>query len=245
VLDALVEALTEIALAWEDAGSIAAAEADIPTATDQFLTGLADDRDLHRAEGEANVPLRERILTGTGATDNLSILAAVGAILERFTAKKAHLFDSILDRWYVSDPQEYATYHSFIGRTPRYLDRLYPSDAALNDGVVRPQSEPGGSYAFGDRVGRAFVLRVPDISPIDTVHAFCFDQALSGPGYGATPYGLGLRMFIGDGTQSHAASFISSGNRSARAVYQAIADKVNTLCGHGVRWMLVVDPKLT
>jgi hypothetical protein len=89
-----------------------------------------------------------------------------------------------------------------------------------------------------------FILRVPDISPVETVHAYCFDDSISGPGFEAVLYPTGHRLFVGDGTQSVAAMFASKGS-TALSIYRAIADKVNALCGHGVRWALVVDPELT
>lgn len=242
ILDALIETVTEIALAWEDASSVAAAQSDMATASAHFLDGQGDDRDIHRAENEDQEAFRDRAITVPNAIDRIAILDAVNAILAPFTSVKAHLFDSILDRWFVTDGT--AVYHSFVGASPRYLDRLYPSDAALNGGESRPLSEPGGAYAFSDRVGRHFVLRVPDISPIESVHAFVYTDLLQGPGFGAPPYRTGHRLFVGDGTQSVAAAFVSRGNSSALAVYQAIADKVNALEGHSTRWTLVVDPKL-
>jgi hypothetical protein len=258
VLDAFVEALTEIALGWEDAGTEACAESDVASASGAFLDGLADDRDIFRQPDETDGPLRARTLVAAEPVDRLSTVAAVNAILLPFTEGKAHIFDSVLDRWFITDGT--ARFHSLIGCTPFYPDRLYPCDAVANGGAVRLQSEPGGTYAgqnFRDMVGRGFVLRVPDISSIDKVHAYVFDASthpaddgtVEGADAADTPYDPRHRMFVGTelswDSGNAGRSFLSRGNRTALSVYQTIADKVNALCGHGVRWALIVDPKLT
>lgn len=240
ILGALIEALTEIAIAWEDAGSASVAQSSIATASGVFLDGLAEDCELHRAQDEEQEAFRERTLEVPDTIDRRAILEAANAILAPLTTVQAHIFDSILDRWFVTDGT--ASFHSFIGANPQYFDRLYPQDAATN-GASRPLSEPGGAYAFADRIGRQFVLRVPNVASVETVHAYCFDESLSGPGFEAVPYPVEHRLFVGDGTQSAAAMFVSRGS-TALSIYQAIVDNVNALCGHGVRWALVVDSKL-
>ena len=239
VLDALLEALTEIAIAWQDVGSKAADQSDVATATDQYLNGLADDRGFHRAIAEDNNPFRDRVEEVPRAVDAVSIRAAADAILAPFTAVKTKLFDSILDRLFITDGT--ASFHSFIADSPQYPDRLYPDDAALNGGAVRAQSDPGAARAFTDRSGRFFVLRVPDISQIDSDHMFVLDTSDPSPGV----IDPSIRSFIGDETQSDPASYAAYGTATALQIFQRVADAVQAIVGHGFRWELTVDPTLT
>ncbi len=240
LLDNLIEALAEIALAWQDAGSDAAAQSDVATSTDQYLDGLASDRSLHRAGEEDNAPFRARVVAVPALVDAVSVRATADAILARYTTKTTKLFDSILDRLYITDGT--ASWHSFIGDSPQYPDRLYPDDADLNGGVVRPASDPGCARVFPDHVGREFVLRVPDISGLDEDHMFVFDQNTFNPGAGEID--PTMRAFIGDGSQDDPASFVALGPQSALDVYQSIADNVERIIGAGFRWELLVDPAL-
>jgi hypothetical protein len=228
ILVAMLEVLAEMALAWQDAGNVAVAESDVGTATAQYLDGLGEDRTVSREKDESVAALQARAQAVPGQVDRLSILAVVGAVLAPLTDVKAQLFDAVLDRMYVSNGE--APWHSFVGAGPSYPDRLYEEDALANGGA-RPQSSPGGAWVMGDHAGRYFVLRVPDLSGIDLGHAF------PGPPGGAP----GGRMFLG-GTGT---SFLALTNVTALVAYQAIADRVSAILGHGVRWKLVVDPTLT
>lgn len=241
VLDAHLEALTEIALAWEDAATDAAAESDTATADDQYLDGQGEDHTVHRAADESNDDYRARMVATPKLVTVAAILEAVNSILAPLTTVQAELFDSILDRLFITDGT--LRWHSFIGANPQYFARLYPDDHVANGERVRPQSRPGGAWVGGDHVGRMLVLRVPNLGGLANHHAFVFSSSAVDA---ATSIAIDpkKRMFVGNGSQSTAASFVADTSITAQGVYQAIVDKINGVLGQSIRWKLVVDPHL-
>jgi hypothetical protein len=223
VRDALVAALTEILLRYQELAGYAAAQCDIARATGVYLDGLCEDRGVYRQPGETDEQLRARALTTPELVTPAAILAAANTILAPYTTIEAQLAESILDRWYVQDGS--ATWHSFVDANPQYLKRLYPEDAARNDGFVRPGSRIGGAWAFSDRIGRYFVLRVPVLTGLGNAHGFVPQAFVFGGGH-------------------RRGWFLFRDPSSALSVYQAISSAVNRVKGHSVRWLLLADPSL-
>lgn len=224
VRDALFAALTAILLRYQELAGAAAAQCDIARATGPYLDGLCEDRGLFRQPGEKDDALRARALTAPDLVTPAAVLAAANAILARHTPIQAQLAESILDRWYLHDGT--AEWHSFVGANPQYHARLYPEDAALHEGFVRKNSKVGGAWAFGDRVGRMFVLRVPVLAGLGAAHGFV-PQAFAFEG--------GRR----------GGWFLFQDPSSALAVYQAIANSIERIKAHSIRWLLYADPRLT
>ena len=90
-----------------------------------------------------------------------------------------------------------------IGARPHVRERLYPGGTAVN-GLARWQSAPGGAWVFADSLGRYFVLRVPDLSALDTTIPTLFDGTLTE--LGTPPEALGLGLYVGDGSSPSVAS---------------------------------------
>jgi hypothetical protein len=220
VRDALFAALHWILLKYQERAGYAATQCDIARATGIYLEGLCEDRGVYRQPGETDHALRARALTTPDLVTPEAILAAANAILGPHTRIKAQLAESLLDRWFVHDGS--AKWHSFVGANPQYLVRLYPDDAVANDGFVRPGSRIGGAWAFSDRIGRYFVLRVPVLGG---GHAFVPRAHVFGGGHRA-----GLFLF------KNAAE--------ALGVYGAIVNAVERIKAHSIRWALVADPSL-
>lgn len=237
VREALVGGATRMFLEWQSASAYAAAQADPTRATGVYLEGHAEDRGHHKRGVEDDEVLRARMLATPEVVTPEAILAVVNALLAPYTSVQAQYHESILDRWYVQDGT--ATWHSFIGAGPEYAARHYDE---------RPQSDPGGAWAFDDSQGRYFVLRVPELTSINGAHMFVFD--------GSVPpdpaLGNAESAWIADGSNTggteangHVATFVSTGLGTALDVYQGIVDAVNAIRGAGVRWMLIADPNLT
>lgn len=242
VLDALLAGLLGMLAEYQLRADYAAGQADITRATDVYLDGLAGDRDSHRAAGEMDRAYRARSIEWKEVVTPSAILAAVNAILAPLTTSQAQFYESILDRWYVTDGTDGsggdAAYNSFVGDglseiCPRYPDRLYEDDEAGNDGFLRPQSSPGGAVVFDDSYGRMFVLRVPELNDVDAPRVFASDGTPADePG-----------MYVTDGSGAGLA-FVSNDFLTADETYQALVDAVQRIKAHGIRFMLLVDRKL-
>ncbi len=234
VRDALASALVHILPRYRKLSGYAAQQCDITRATGIYLESLCAERGVFKQTGETDDQLRARALTAPDLVTPAAILAAANTILALYTSGRAQYAESILDRWFVHDGS--AGWHSFVGAQPQYLARLYPADAIANGGLVRPSSELGGAWAFSDQVGRFFVLRVPVLTGLAQAHAFvAADQAAPED----------ARSFVGDGsTKASAGMFVYASPSTALAAYQAIANAVNRIRAHSVRWLLIADPKL-
>lgn len=233
VRDALAEALAEAFYAYQGAASYAAAQSDATRATDQYLASFASEVGIYPQAGEGDEALRDRLFTTPAVVTPQAILAAVNGILALYTTATAELCESILDAWYVWDGDVNNVCHSFIGDgtfdcTPLYVDRRYD---------VRPNRSPTGAVCFKDRVGRLFVVRVPNVGATASLATYAQDAA------GDFPEAV---MYVGDGTSTtgYGASYVFPSGDAEEAVYAAIANVVDRLAGHGVRWDLLVDPKL-
>jgi hypothetical protein len=227
VRDAVVELQTEALLAYQDAASYAAAQSDPTRATGVYLEEFTNEVSIFRQDSEEDEALRTRLFSPPSVVTPQAIKAAVDALLAPVTDKQSVLWESVADRWFVSGT---ADWHSFVAdgiadMRPDYPDRRYD---------LRSNSAPGGPAAFNESNGRMFVLRLPEIEAAD--------------GEGAFPRRpLDLhdtdRFYVNDGSGDwHGFAF--SGGQSAHAIYGAIVNTVESIRGHGVRWLAFVDPKL-
>ncbi len=232
IRDAIASALLGVLQELQAAVGYSAAQADALRATDRYLTGLADDRGYVPAPSEDIETFRARLSDTPELVTYDAIVALVSDILAIHSPTPPRVFDSVLDRWFVTDGT--GAYHSYVGAAPDYPDRLYPHHADVNDGISLPQSHPTGAWAFGDCIGRYFVVVVPDISPRDTDISLPYDGTVSDGAF-----------YIGDGTSSLSSSFILAEFQTALTVYQTIANAVERISGQGIRWQLFADPNLT
>ncbi len=243
VLDALVAGLLGMLVEHQSRSDYAAGQGDVTRATDEYLDGLAGDRGSHRASGETNSAYRERTTSWKEIATPDAIVDVVNGILEGVTTSEAQVFESILDRWYVTDGTDGSggapAFFSFVGdglteMCPNYPDRLYEDDETTNGGYVRPQSSPGGSLAFADGLGRMFVIRVPELNDVDAPRTYASDGTpVDDPG-----------MFMATTASATGLAFMSNDYLTADETYQAIVDAVQSIKGHGVRFKLLVDRKL-
>lgn len=235
VRDALAEGMADMFGAYQSASSYAAAQSDATRATDQYLEIHAAGVGVYPQEGETSDELRERLFATPDVVTPAAILTVTNTVLSRYTDAQAQLSESILDRWFVFDGAVDNVCHSYVtdgtgSVTPDYPRRRYN---------VRPQRSPTGALPFPDHVGRMFILRVPDIGAAVSRSTYIDD----GTDNGTTPRG----MFLSDGNVANTSgqSFLSTGLQTAQSAYQQIANSVGQIAGHGVRWVLWVDPKLT
>lgn len=235
VRDALAEGMADMFVAYQGASSYAAAQSDATRATDQYLEMHASDVGVYPQDGESTDELRDRLFTTPDVVTPSAILAIANTILSRYTTAEAQLCESILDRWFVFDGVTSNICHSYVtdgtgSVTPGYPRRRYD---------VRPQRSPTGALPFADHVGRLFILRAPDIGAAADRSTYIDN----GTDNEAPPMG----MFVSDGDPGNAygQSFLYVGLQTAQSAYQQIANSVNQIAGHGVRWVLWVDPKLT
>lgn len=232
VRDAVAEAQTAMFLGHQERADYAAAQSDATRATGPYLHGLGSDRGIFAQEGEDEEVYRTRIFASPDVVTPNAILDATNAILAPYTDSRAKTFDSITDRLFLSDGT--ASWHSFIfdgevDVNPQYQDRRYE---------LREGSGPGGAWVFDDSYGRYFVLRVPDLTGITAFAAYTFN--------GNTAADAGTHLFLSDGTVGDGAvgAFLYQGANEALSIYQSIVNTVQRIKGHGVRWKLIVEPKL-
>jgi hypothetical protein len=267
VRDGLAAGLAGLLRRHELIAGYAAAQSDLLRATGLYLQGLCEDHSVFLQLGETDEALRARALAVPDLVTPSAILTLVNSLLAPWTTGTAQLFESAQDRVFISDGA--ADWHSFIGASPSYTDRLYPDDAAANDGFVRPQSDPGTSWVFGDAIGRYFVLRIPEVAPVDVT--LVYDGTLLSPadasapeqgGGDATSYPSlspgelpplsgGDGLFVGDGSNASAAesdgsvaTFLFPPLSDPLSVYQEVASAVERIKGQSIRWALLVDASL-
>ncbi len=242
VRDAILAALTQILLTYQRRAAYAAAQSDILRAIGRGLTQACNERGIYRQAGEADDALRARALTVPNLVTPAAVLAAANTILAPYTPVLPQYSEAAQDRWFVGGGssrvwRSFLYRHASTPRSPLYLDRLYPEDAATNAGVVRAQSSPGAARVYSDTVGRYFLLRIPDLSPLDASLAATYREASAG-------VAVSSRMFVGRGAAPASAAFVRRIGATAVAVYQAVVNAVDRIKGSSIRWMLLVDPKL-
>jgi len=229
VRDSLIDALTALLFELQFRSEYAIAQSDLLRATLQYVTSLGgDDREVPRAADESDEDYRARLLATPETVTERAIIMGVNVILAPFTTTQCQMFDAILDRWFVrSDPNE-ASWRSFIGNSPEYPDRLYSGQEALNGGVSRPNSDPGGARVFRSELGRQFILRLPDL------------QSLAEPSFGsaslAPTRAIEIGFFVGKTVTSDVAAYVNPGFSAPLTVYRAIESFVNSVIGQSIRW---------
>lgn len=252
VRTALLTALAAGLVLHQDLAAYAAAQGDPTRATGPYLTGLGEDRGIVRQTGQDIETYRARVLSVEDQVTPAAVLAAANRLLAPYTTVLPQYIESVLDRFYVFDGVTDLSMRSYIGASPDYPDRLYPQDAGINGGAFRPQSDPGKAWTFSDMVGRAFVLRVPDIS---TASAYV-PMVMNGTGELDTfaSDSLGTPgMYVADGTNADGgseadgttATFLFTDTTTATSVYEAIGNELERLRGHSIRWTMIVDSDLT
>lgn len=255
VRDAIVAAILAMALVYQERSGYAAAQSDVLRAVDTYLAGQGADRGVVQQTGESSTAYRARILSTPNLVTPTAILAAVNSLLAPVTTIKAQYCESVQDRWYVrknGSSSGLSTFHSFVykstavrSRSPYYLDRLYEDDAAQNGGVFRAQSNPGGARVWNDTLGRFFLLRIPDITPIDSGGAFGFKTAETVYPVGSKQPGLGMFAFKHASAGSAYGAYARADATSSATIYSAIVNVVGRLHAASIRWAVLVDPKLT
>jgi len=238
VLDAINEAHAGIHRAYTDASDYAAEMSDILRARAEYLDGLLGDHGCYRAPGELDDDYRARGFAWQGVVAPEAVVAVVDALLAPYTTTLAQCCESIADRYYVEDGS--AVWGSFVNTSvtlngPSYPDRLYPGDATLNGGAFRLQTDPGEPLIFLDDAGRQFFLRVPLLNDADGPTAYAEDGT-------ATSADVGL--FVETGTATVEMAFASRDYLLSDETYNAIIQSVNRIKGQGIRWEMVVDPRL-
>lgn len=235
VRDAIVAAQTALFLEWQNRAAYAAAQSDPSRATERYLEGLAEERGVIPQEGESSSALRTRLFSVPAVVTPDAIRAAVDAILGEFTDITCHVWETVLDRWFVHDGDPAHPWHSFVSDGavddvgPSYPDRYYDA---------RGGSDPGGSFAFDNHNGRAFVIRLPDLGGVTDYLGFAFD--------GTQPLTIQNRpgFYVFDGSQAVENVFVFDGGSEPLAIYQRIVNVVVGIVGHGVRFSIHVDTKL-
>jgi hypothetical protein len=242
VRDAILAALAQILLTYQTRSAYAAAQSDILRAVGRGLAEACAEHGVYKQTGETDDALRARALTVPSLVTPAAILAAANTVLAPYTSVLPQYSEAAQDRWFVGGGAP-RPWRSFLFKkattplSPFYPDRLYPEDAATNGGYVRPQSSPGAARVYSDAVGRYFLLRVPDLSPLDASLAATYAQASVGQ---AVPN----RMFVGKGKSPTNATYLRKIGASAIGVYEAIVNAVDRIKGAGIRWQLLVDPRL-
>lgn len=229
VRDALVDGLLGLLYELQYRGDLAEAEADVLRASAENLRALGSDRGYAKVVSEEDADFRDRMLEKAEVTTKDAIVAATNGILAPHTTTECEFVDAALDRWFINDGAEALTgWHSFIGRTPSYPTRLFKGDENQNDGVFRPNSDPGGARLFADSLGRQFLLLVPDLLGSGDYAAFV--------GVTDAQYLTGVGWFVGD--DSGNAGPIYAGLIGVD-IYRAIVRTVQVLAGQSIRWILL------
>lgn len=242
VRDAIQAGQTALFLEYQRRARYAAAQSDPARATDAYADEIGSyEHGIHRQPGESNEAYRARYLAFTGVVDPDDIIAAANAVLAPYTSISARYAETS-DGWFRVDPPSSWSSHVFDHTTaddlhagPQYPDRLYP-DAAPAGAPTIPNRRPPGAMANFDVFGRWFLLRVPDVSVIDSEIAGLYDAAP------APPDALGF--FASDGSGAFAGVFLFDFSSSVDGVYDAVIGAVTAIVGQGIRWDLSVDPLL-
>ncbi len=236
VRDALLAGLTQILLTYQARAGYAADQADILNAVGGPLYEACAELGVYLQSGETDTQLRARALSQPSLVTPAAIIAAANTVIAPYSTTLPQYCESLCDRLFLSNGD--AGWHSYlyfdgdIPRSPDYFDRLYPNNAVQNGGYVRAQSEPGAARLFFDTVGRFFILRVPDLSPLDNQIAGVFTSSDQGA------------FYVGDGTSQSNTTYVRTIPTQSTAIYGAVINVINRIKGAGVRWELLVDPNL-
>ena len=242
IRDGLIHAHAEQQKAYQAKSDYATQQSDIGRATGRYLTALARDRGFIRQPDESDDDLRARALAVPDVVTPAAIVAAVNSILASVGAGECEYLESIADRLYVNNTGGTGACSGLLGVTPINPTRLYPEDFA-NGYVtaVRPNSSPGSAWAFSEEIGRYFILRVPNLASLDTSVPTPWQSASAVP-QRALGTGTIFARTTSGGVQNQ--SFVYQGITAALDTYRRIADTVNSLIGHSIRWMMISDSRL-
>lgn len=236
VRDALAAGAAEILIQYQGASDYAAAQSDATLATGNYLAGITGEVGIHPHDGEDDEALRDRYFAIPAVVTPNAIKRLIGQIIAPYTTKRASVFESVLDRWYVTSGVQ--SWACFLSETddiaPSYADRRYD---------LRPNSSPGGAWTFPDHQGRLFVVRLP---VIEIQAAYAFDGAIAAGLPVATVVPTGQGWFVSDGTvtDGHCNGFVFSASQAAYDVYQIVISTLAQIKGAGVRFLLIIDPTL-
>ncbi len=230
VRDALAAALFELIDSAEEAADFAAAQSDPLRAVEADEDELFEDRGVARAADEPDETYRERALDQQNVASFTALRDAVNKILATATTSTCRISEAVLDRWFLGSGAD--DWHSHIGRTPTYPERLF--DFPAGSGV--PGNDPGGLRMFNDTVGRHFLVCVPDLSGAGDVKLIANSIGTTNPGDARLTPGF----FVG---RAEFPAFVGGGQYDIQ-IYSAIISAVTSLVGHSVRWTLIVDPNI-
>ena len=237
VRDALVDFVLGVLLEFQYRSDLAERDSDAVRAAAVHLRELGAERGFAQAIGEPLGDFRNRILSRLNVTTKDAIVAAVNALLLPYTTTECILLESSLDGWFLNDGTDGdsnpALWHSFLGRTPSYPDRLYEGDEEQNGGVTRPNSDPQYARVF-DGTPRQFLLLVPDLTGFSDDAAWLWEA----PGDHLTQIMAGVGWFIDDGTDPNIGSFLFRGALSETVLYETIVRTVGLLVGQSISWMM-------
>lgn len=233
VRDAILEALTAMMIKYQVLSEQAVAMSDVTRSLDSALIGLGEDRGVFRQESETLEEYRARILAIPNIVTPEAIIAAINAILAPFTDVEAEYSESVQDRWFVGTSAD-RDWHSFVwdataSDSPQYIDRLYEDDATDNSGYFRTNSNPGGARIYADTIGRMFIIRIPDLSSIDTLGSFPDSSSIAD------------RFYIGP---SGGMSAVRTIGTTMLDIFNTIVSIVSRLKAHSIRYMILADPKM-
>lgn len=248
VRDAIKGGQLALALEYQKRARYAAAQSDPLRATGEYEDEIFGyERGIQRQKGESHDAYRARGLSFEGTVDPNDIIAAANAVLAPYTSISCRYAEQS-DGWFLSDTAttdhggtRIWSSHLFdapgnAANVPSYPDRAYANDPSTLTSI--PNRRPPGAMPNFDTQGRWFLLRCPDISPVDatTVPVYAGDQVASNTS----------GFFIGAGTAGTAnISCLFDFSSTSDDVYRAVIGAVNRLVGHSMRWSLVVDKNLS
>lgn len=242
VRDALIALTLGVLFEFQYRSDLAEQEADLLRATTVYLRELGTERGFSQLATESDADFRERMLDQLGVVTKDAIVAAVNALLSPFTATECVLLECSLDGLFINDGTDGdgnpAIWHSFIGATPSYPDRFFEGDEEQNDGVFRPNSDPGGARIF-DGTRRQFLLLVPDLTGFSDFVPFLWEDAADEESEAFPAASEAIGWFLSDGSDPDIeGSYIYLGLASESSLYDGIVRTVNLLAGQSISWWM-------
>ena len=238
VLEALAECLLALALAYQWYSGTCAAQCDVDRAEGESLRALARDRSATQAPGEDQEAFRDRFLAIAEVASLKAIRDTANALLAPWTDRTCRVVESKLDGLYIrtramsigtGGAVNDAYWNSFIGAQATYPSRGYEDDAvvvAAHDGRYVPGRGGIGAHVFSRTAARRFALLLPELSGLG--------QAPMRPAGTNTADGFHVGLD----------AFIYPSGATALTIYRAIADAVNRIVGHSVRYSLFADARV-
>lgn len=275
IRDAIIAGQFSAMFALVKASRRAAAQNNPLRATGPCLDDIGGERGIYRQVGEPDDPpnavlygppavaYRQRINAEPNVVDPNDVIAAANNVLAPYTTISCRYAEQS-DGWFIDDGSSTAySSHVFqelptplvpvlpptsnVQTVPNYPDRLYPS--ATPAGLLSiPNRRPPGAMLNGDSYARWFLLRVPDISQVDTDIAAVFDGTqdavnvgLFSVGASAAQEGVSPPVWLTDVNPTFLFSFTSTVDQ----IYASLVAAVEAIRMHSMRWSCIVDPLLT